>query len=789
MDFIKQLKGNSILLVPYNIKDKILEYIDLNNILIPIKIITFNDLKNGLLYTYENQAIYEVMKKYNVNYGVAKNYISDTYYVDDSDNFKMNHLRDVKTFLNENNLLIYDKLFRNLLKTKDAFYVYGFDYINKFNSYLLDIVKEYTEVIIIPKEKFDYKHNVYEFKTMDDEVSYVAEEISKLIDNGVPLNKIFIANYSDEYYFTFKRIFNSYNIPYFIKNETSIYTTSVGKYLIDNLENDKNLLLYKLRKKFGNDNVVVSKISNLINKYYWCDNLVEAKDIFIEELKNTKIPTNHRKEEIQTINLIDNVFNDDEYVFLIGFNLGVVPKLKRDEDYISDDIKPSILENTSEYNNIRKQLYIDILKNIKNITITYKMASPFSSYYPSFLIDGDYLVKVKSKYTISEYSDELNKLNFARRIDSLIKFNENSEELSILNNNYDIDYSTYDNSFDGVDNVLLLNTIDDKLNFSYSNISTYNQCPFKFYLSNILKVNKFETTSEQFIGSLFHHVLEICLDHPEIDIDSVYNEYVEKEEGIVFNNRDRFFIDILRKEIHFVIDALRKQYEHSSHTETWHEKRVEIERNERIRTKVKGFVDKLLVLNNSVIIVDYKTNNTEVNPDLFEFGLSLQLPIYLYLLKELDSNIEVAGMYMQHILDLKSEFDPTKDAIEEKKKRLKLSGITINDIDLIKGFDDSYEKSEVIQGLRIVQKTGEFSKSKKIMDKDTRDELLVLVESIINNTIDSVCDGKFDISPIKIAKVADGCDFCEYKDICFRKYKDFNIKELPKKQKEEGDDE
>ena len=789
MDFIKQLKDNSILLVPYNIKDKILEYIDLNNILKPIKIITFNDLKNGLLYTYENQAIYEVMKRYNVNYGVAKNYISDTYYVDDSDNFKMNHLRDVKSFLDENNFLIYDKLFRDLLKTKDVFYVYGFDYINKFNSYLLDIVKEYTEVIIIPKEKFDYKHNVYEFKTMDDEVSYVAEEISKLIDNGVPLNKIFIANYSDEYYFTFKRIFNSFNIPYFIKNETSIYTTSVGKYLIDNLENDKNLLLYKLRKKFGNDNVVVSKISNLINKYYWCDNLLEAKEIFIEELKNTKIPTNHRKEEIQTINLIDNVFGDDEYVFLIGFNLGVVPKLKRDEDYISDDIKPNVLENTSEYNNIRKQLYSDILKNIKNITITYKMASPFSSYYPSFLIDGDYLVKVKSIYTISEYSDELNKLNFAKRIDSLIKFNENSDELSILNNNYDINYSTYDNSFDGVDNSLLLNTIDDKLNFSYSNISTYNQCPFKFYLSNILKVNKFETTSEQFIGSLFHHVLEICLDHPEIDIDSVYNEYVEKEDGIVFNNRDKFFINILRKEIHFVIDALRKQYEHSSHTETWHEKRVEIERNERIKTKVKGFVDKLLVLDNSVIIVDYKTNNTEVNPDLFEFGLSLQLPIYLYLLKELDSNIEVAGMYMQHILDLKSEFDPTKDAIEEKKKRLKLSGITINDIDLIKGFDDSYEKSEVIQGLRIVQKTGEFSKSKKIMDRDTRDELLVLVESIINNTIDSVCDGKFDISPIKIAKVADGCDFCEYKDICYRKYKDFNIKELPKKQKEEGDDE
>ena len=268
----------------------------------------------------------------------------------------------------------------------------------------------------------------------------------------------------------------------------------------------------------------------------------------------------------------------------------------------------------------------------------------------------------------------------------------------------------------------------------------------------------------------------------------VYDEYVKKEENIVFNNKDLFFINILRKEIHFVVNAIREQYKHSSHTDTWHEKRVEIDRDGRIKTKVKGFVDKLLVLNNSVIIVDYKTNNTEVNPDLFEFGLSLQLPIYLYLLKELDSNIEVAGMYMQHILDLKSEFDNTKDPLIEKTKRLKLSGITINDIDLISKFDDSCDASEVIQGLRIVKKTGEFSKSKRILSYDDRNELLELVSTLIDNTIENVCDGNFDIRPIKITGHADGCNFCEYKDICFRKYKDFNIQVI-KKEQAEGDEE
>ena len=788
MNFIKNLKNNSILLIPYNIKDKVLEYIDDNDILVSIKIMTFNDLKKGLMYDFNNETIYEVMKHYNVNYGVAKSYLNDTYYIDDSDNEKINYLREIRDYLDSKNLLIKDKLFKSLIKSKDNIYVYGFDYINKFNKSLLDICSEFTNVVYIDKEKYDYKHEVYEFKTMDEEVTYVAEEISKLLDSGVPMNKIFIANYSDEYYFTFKRIFEAFNIPYFIKNETTIYTTLVGKYFIENLENNKELLLYKLRNKFSTDNVVVSKIANLINTYYWCDDLVSAKDLLISELKNTKVPSKHMETEIQTISLIDNVFNDDEYVFLIGFNLGVVPKLKRDEDYLNDAIKPSVLENTSEFNNMKKNVYSDVLKNIKNLTITYKMQSPFNSYYPSFLIDGDYLVKVKGKFTISNYSNRINKLNFGKRIDSLIKFNEKSNTLDVLNNNYDINYNTYDNSFTGVDNSLLLNNIDDKLNFSYSNISTYNECPFKFYLNNILKISKFETTSEQFIGSLFHHVLEKCLDNYDLDIDTVYDEYVSKQEDIEFNNKDLFFIELLKKEIHFVIDTIREQYSHSKHTDTWHEKKIEVERNEKIRTKVKGFVDKLLVLNNSVIIVDYKTNNTEVNPDLFEFGLSLQLPIYLYLLKQMDDNIEVAGMYMQHILDLKSEFDPDKDVLEEKKKRLKLSGITIQDIDLISGFDDTYEKSQVIGGVRVLKKTGDLAKSKKVIPKEDRDELINLVTNIIDNTINDVCDGIFKISPVKIDKISDGCNFCEFKDVCFRKYKDFNIKHITKKN-DEGDEE
>ena len=70
---------------------------------------TFNDLKKGLMYDFNNETIYEVMKHYNVNYGVAKSYLNDTYYIDDSDNEKINYLREIRDYLDSKNLLIKDK--------------------------------------------------------------------------------------------------------------------------------------------------------------------------------------------------------------------------------------------------------------------------------------------------------------------------------------------------------------------------------------------------------------------------------------------------------------------------------------------------------------------------------------------------------------------------------------------------------------------------------------------------------------------------------------------------------
>lgn len=291
----------------------------------------------------------------------------------------------------------------------------------------------------------------------------------------------------------------------------------------------------------------------------------------------------------------------------------------------------------------------------------------------------------------------------------------------------------------------------------------------------------------QFIGSLFHFVLEKCLDGDYL-IDEVYDEYIEKHFMEIENTyKNKYFIGSLRKEIIFLVDTIKEQQSHSSHTKTMYEHEIVIDINRKIKTKIKGFVDKILALDNAMLVVDYKTTGSQkIDSTLFEFGLSIQLPIYLYLLENVSNNIEVAGIYVQHILDLDQIYDPEKDYLEEKKKKLKLEGITFDDIDLISKFDDTYEKSQVIKSLSVT-KDGSLRHLKNIMSLEERKELTNLMENLIMSCIDNVAEGNFKINPIKIDKYADGCDYCPYKDICFRKFKDYNIQYIKQKGGEEDE--
>ena len=87
--------------------------------------------------------------------------------------------------------------------------------------------------------------------------------------------------------------------------------------------------------------------------------------------------------------------------------------------------------------------------------------------------------------------------------------------------------------------------------------------------------------------------------------------------------------------------------------------------------------------------------------------------------------------------------------------------------------DNTYEKSMLIKSMSIKQ-DGNFSSNAKVLSNEKINNLINETEKVIDKGIKEILDGKFDINPkqIEFAKEIEGCKYCKFKDICFKKEKD-----------------
>ena len=185
-----------------------------------------------------------------------------------------------------------------------------------------------------------------------------------------------------------------------------------------------------------------------------------------------------------------------------------------------------------------------------------------------------------------------------------------------------------------------------------------------------------------------------------------------------------------------------------------------------------GIIDKIRYKEENgvtyLVVIDYKTGNTDIKLNNMEYGLGMQLPIYLYLSNYLDlDNIKIVGFYLQKLLV--NVVDNKKDYLEAKEDSLKLEGYSIDEENILSKFDNTYNDSKLIKSMRTSSK-GFYSYS-KVLSNDEINDIICKTDKLIDKVIDNILDGEFSINP----KVIDGenvsCSFCEYNDICFRNEK------------------
>lgn len=783
MNFLNEINSKTNIICPSSVKNKILDYINSLDRLINVKIYSLDEIKRLVSFDYDVNAILYLMDKYHYSYEVAKNYIENMYYVEDKEyNFeKLDFLVKLKKELIDKKLLTFNSLFVKSNKNV-PFIVYGYDYLKSFNKKLLSNFN----YKVIDKDVIDKNVPVYKLDTLEDEIVFVINKIVSLIKDGVDINKIFLLNLDESYNMEIIRLFKMFNIPVDISKSSNILSTMMGnkayKYLVST-QSFNDTLEYIKSNGFSNPTnlIIYEKFLGIFNKYVGLDYSFESiLECIKYDLINTSIDNNNLKNKVRISSLNNSVFLSDEYVFLLGFNQGVLPKTFKDEDYINDKLKEVLgLDSVNVINKLEKVATLRNIRSINNITVTYKLNYLGDLYYPSNLINEEGFLMLEDNSFTTVNSLIYSKIKLSYMLDDLIKYDKRSDLLSKYFSSFDIKYMEYDNKYKKIDKELLYNYLGRKIALSYSSIDTFFRCQFRYYIENILKLNKFEETFYTILGSLFHYVLSHVYDK-DFDLEKLYNYYLKDKE---FSVKEKFYLDKLKKELEIICKELQEFYNDTLFKDYFTEKKFEIDKSTDIDVVFKGFVDKIMYRENGsktyLAVIDYKTGNVDINMYNWAYGIGMQLIVYLYLISKSDiENYSFVGFYLQKILSNEVKIVKNKTYLEQKKDNLKLDGYSTSDEALLEMFDPTYENSKYIKSMK--KTSNGFYAYSKVLDEEVINKIPSFVDRKVDFARDKILDADFIINPkqIKGDNSVIGCDFCSYKDICFRKNND--IQEVPK---------
>lgn len=754
------MKDNLLIICPNEEKIKILEHLSKEDKLYDIKFMTKEEYKNNYYFNYNENTLYYLLNKYNFNLDVAKVYLKNLYVIDEKKDYqspKLKFLKDMKIELQENNLLETNPNFRNYIKRKNILVKSYYD-LDKYEEEMLNHKVE------VPKSSLDTR--VVECATLEEEVNHICLTILDLLNKGVDINKIYLTNVSNDYYYTINKLFKYYNIPINLDMNNSIYGTKVVK---DYLESNK------LDLEDKNKSIINRKLINILSSLSSLDDTSkEYKTILIDKLKSTKLPTKKHVNAVNIKDLYKQSFSSDEYVFVLGFNQDVLPKMEKDISYINDAIKEEVsLYKTSYLNKRNKEVLTYLLSNIKNLYLSYKLSTPFSSFYKSSLITDLNLEIIKPQTDPLNKSNIYNKLRLAEKLDLYHLYGEKDDVLSKLFTHYDIPYNTYSNTFTGINNDTYLTHLPYPLKLSYTSLNSYNECSFKYYIKYVLKLDKYEDNFAAFIGSMYHRILQIY-QRTNFDFETEYRKYLETRELTL---KEKLLLMRIKKDLTNLIETLKQQQLLTGYDEALYEKKIDVELDKKVSVIFTGTIDKIMyyqkIEDTYFTLIDYKTGFIDTHIEPMKYGLHMQLPVYLYLIhySKVFTNPIFTGIYYQNILFNYPTWSGKKDKDQIYKENLMLQGYSTEDTSVLARFDSTFEKSEYIKSMSYTEEKGFGTYAKTISDNMLYD-LVQYTKKHISEKTDDILDSKFDINPKVYAGKNIACDFCQFKDLCFMKEKD-----------------
>jgi len=395
--------------------------------------------------------------------------------------------------------------------------------------------------------------------------------------------------------------------------------------------------------------VIITKVQNLINEYGLIHDIKTLRKIFSGFAETATIPFyGEPLKGLQIMGMLETRALDFDNIILLSVNENILPAGKFSNTFVPYDIRKEMnLSTYRQKESIFAYHFYRLLQRAKNIHIIYNTESDsFGS--------GE-----KSRF-ITQICEELPKYN--NKINIQQKIIIQSSSLAQKNDTIIVEKTKE-----------ILNDIESlaEKGFSPSALNTYISCSLKFYFQYIEKIEETEETAETIdaatLGSVVHFVLHELYNeftgknitipdikkmfgHVETLVKKGFKEYypdgdIEVGKNLLISKvAIKFISNFLQSEIKFIEDLNKsnktlaivklEEYSESSVNAKTHNGKV-------IPVKIKGFIDRVDKVGETLRIIDYKTGivkkeelKFESWEDLFNnttLSKSLQLLIYAFL--------------------------------------------------------------------------------------------------------------------------------------------------------------
>ena len=516
-------------------------------------------------------------------------------------------------------------------------------------------------------------------------------------------------------------------------------------------------------------------------------------------------------------------------VFIIGLNDGMFPSVNKNEGYFNDNDRAILKENGIELaKGTIERLYEDNFNIYKAFTAASE--SIYLSYSSSGAdgktLRASMLVsKIKKLFpTIKEDSDIIKKEpeiliennTFEELLNQLRDYKDEDKDLEdkwITAYNYymgnenwkyklvnSLKAISYTNMPERINKENIEKLYGKTLKTSVSRLEQYKSCPFSYYLKyglNISEKDSFKVDSLD-TGSFMHDTIDTFfnivrernikikfLTEEETNdiIEEIINEKLGLNKNFIFSSAPKYKVlagrlkRVVKKSMKYILESLKySDFEVLGNEVEFKEGKeyspiiIDLENGKRV--EITGKIDRIDIAKTAedkyIRIIDYKSSVKNIELNSVYAGLQLQLLTYLDAACK-EEDVLPAGVLYFNLIDpiIKSSKNMSEEDIEnEIRKKFKMQGLILADINIVKMMDNKLEKGASTIVPAYIGKDGDLSQTKTSgVSRKQFEYLQKYMNKIIKQISEEIMSGNIDIHPY-YKKKKTPCDYCKYKAIC-----------------------